>query len=110
MIRVASMVYLRQNHQRRLEQTNASFREQEALQISGYTCILTQFKRNYAKLEYNAYGAENIIDEIVPNWRVFKVLMIGNNGESTFVKICLPLDESETALGSDKDDYCGERV
>ena len=50
------------------------------------------------------------MDEIVPNWRIFKVLMIGKNGESTFVKICLPLDESETALGSDKDDPCGPRV
>jgi hypothetical protein len=50
------------------------------------------------------------MDEIVPNWRIFKVLMIGKNGESTFVKICLPLDESETALGSDKDDACGPRV
>ena len=36
--------------------------------------------------------------------------MIGKNGESTFVKICLPLDESETAMGSDKDDPCGPRV
>ena len=36
--------------------------------------------------------------------------MIGKNGESTFVKICLPLDESETALGSDKDEACGPRV
>lgn len=50
------------------------------------------------------------MDEIVPNWRVFKVLMIGKNGENTFVKVCLPLDESETALCSDKDDLCGPRA
>jgi len=36
--------------------------------------------------------------------------MIGNKGESTFLKICLPLDESETALASDKDDSCGPKV
>ena len=36
--------------------------------------------------------------------------MIGKNGENTFVKVCLPLDESETALCSDKDEPCGERA
>ena len=60
--------------------------------------------------DYDAYGAEDIIDEIVPNWRIYKVLLIGVKGESTFVKVCLPLDESETALCSDQDEPCGERV
>jgi hypothetical protein len=50
------------------------------------------------------------MDEIVPNWRLYKVLMIGKNGENTFVKVCLPLDESETALCSDKDEPCGSRA
>lgn len=36
--------------------------------------------------------------------------MIGKNGENTFIKVCLPLDESVTALCSDKDQLCGERV
>jgi hypothetical protein len=49
------------------------------------------------------------MDEIVPNWRIYKVLMIGKNGENTFIKVCLPLDESETALCSDKDELCGPR-
>lgn len=49
------------------------------------------------------------MEEFVPNWRIYKVLMIGKNGENTFVKVCLPLDESETALCSDKDDPCGSR-
>jgi hypothetical protein len=36
--------------------------------------------------------------------------MIGKNGENTFVKVCLPLDESETALCSDKDEPCGPKA
>ena len=50
------------------------------------------------------------MDEIIPNWRIYKVLMIGKNGENTFIKVCLPLDESMTALCSDKDEPCGERA
>ena len=69
-----------------------------------------QFKEKFSKLEYDAYGAENIMDEIVPNWRIYKVLMIGKRGENTFLKVCLPLDESETALCSDKDEPCGPRA
>jgi len=49
------------------------------------------------------------MDEIVPNWRIYKVLMIGKRGENIFLKVCLPLDESETALCSDKDELCGPR-
>ena len=85
-------------------------RARSAANIWVFIPLYFQFKNKYPKLDYDAYGAENIMDEIVPNWRIFKVLMIGKNGESTFVKICLPLDESETALGSDKDDPCGPRV
>lgn len=36
--------------------------------------------------------------------------MIGNKGESTFLKVCLPLDESETALVSDKDEACSPKA
>jgi hypothetical protein len=61
-------------------------------------------------LDYDAYGAEALLDEIVPNWRIYKVLMIGKNGENTFIKVCMPLDESETALCSDKDEPCGPRA
>lgn len=68
------------------------------------------FKEKYPKLEYDAYGTDPQMDEIVPNWRVFKVLMIGNKGETTYVKVCLPLDESETAMVSDKDDSCLDKV
>jgi hypothetical protein len=50
------------------------------------------------------------MDEIVPNWRIYKVLMIGKHGENTFLKTCLPLDESETALCNDKDELCGPRA
>jgi len=50
------------------------------------------------------------MDEIVPNWRIYKVLMIGKRGENTFLKVCIPLDESETALCSDKDEACGPRA
>jgi hypothetical protein len=36
--------------------------------------------------------------------------MIGKSGENTFIKVCLPLDESETALCSDQDEPCGQRA
>jgi hypothetical protein len=50
------------------------------------------------------------MDEIVPNWRIYKVLMIGKNGENTYIRVCVPLDESETALCSDHDEPCGPRA
>jgi 3-dehydroquinate synthase class II len=50
------------------------------------------------------------MNEIVPNWRIFKVLMIGKNGENTYIKVCIPLDESETALCSERDEPCGPRA
>jgi hypothetical protein len=68
------------------------------------------FKEKYPKLSYESYGTDPQMDEIVPNWRVFKVLMIGGKGETTYLKVCLPLDESETALVGDKDDPCLDRV
>ena len=36
--------------------------------------------------------------------------MIGSKGENTFLKVCLPLDESETALVSDKDEACSPKA
>ena len=68
------------------------------------------FKEKYPKLTYESYGVEQQMDEIVPNWRIFKVLMIGGKGETTYLKVCLPLDESLTALVGDKDEPCGDRV
>ena len=68
------------------------------------------FREKYPKLTYDSYGVEPQMDEIVPNWRAFKVLMIGGKGETTYLKVCLPLDESLTALVGDKDEPCGERV
>lgn len=68
------------------------------------------FKNKYPKLHYEAYGAEAQYDEIVPNWRVFKVLMIGNNGESTFLRICLPVSENLTALVSEKEELCAKNA
>lgn len=68
------------------------------------------FKEKYPKLVYDGYGVEPQMDEIVPNWRIFKVLMIGGKGETTYLKVCLPLDESLTALVGDKDEPCGDRV
>ncbi len=50
------------------------------------------------------------MDEIVPNWRIYKVLMIGKNGENSYVKVCVPLDESETALCAEDDDPCEYRA
>ena len=68
------------------------------------------FKEKYPKLSYEGYGVEPQNNEIVPNWRIFKVLMIGGKGETTYLKVCLPLDESLTALVGDKDEPCGDRV
>jgi hypothetical protein len=68
------------------------------------------FREKYPKLVYESYGVEPQMDEIVPNWRIFKVLMIGGKGETTYLKVCLPLDESLTALVGDKDEPCGDRV
>lgn len=36
--------------------------------------------------------------------------MIGERGENTFIKVCLPLDESETALASEKDEPCSTKA
>ncbi len=36
--------------------------------------------------------------------------MIGKSGENTLIKVCLPLDESETAMCSDQDEPCGQRA
>lgn len=36
--------------------------------------------------------------------------MIGARGENTFLKVCLPLDESETALASEKDEPCSTKA
>lgn len=35
--------------------------------------------------------------------------MIGKRGENRYIKVCLPLDESQTALCSDQDEPCGYR-
>ena len=56
-------------------------------------------------MNYEAYGAE-IVEDSVLKWRNYKVLMVGNKGENTFIKICLPLDESEPALASENDESC----
>ena len=61
-------------------------------------------------MNYDAYNTELINDEIVPNWRIYKVIMIGKSGENTVIKVCLPLDESETALCSDQDEPCGQKA
>lgn len=55
-------------------------------------------------MSYEAYGADGVYDELIPNWRIYRVLMISTKGENTFVKVCLPVDESEPALASDKED------
>lgn len=49
-------------------------------------------------------------EEIIANWRVYKVMMIGKNSENSFIKVCLPIDESENALCSDTDEKCAERA
>jgi hypothetical protein len=36
--------------------------------------------------------------------------MVGKDGQNSFVKICLPLDESLTALCSEKDEPCASRA
>lgn len=41
---------------------------------------------------------------------MFKVLVIGKTGQNNFIKVCLPLDESEPALCSEDGLECGQRA
>ena len=93
-----------------LDETRAPFGTEERLSQRARSAANIQFKEKYPKLQYDAYGAEGQFDEIIPNWRIYKVLMIGSKGENTFLKVCLPLDESETALVSDKDEPCAPKA
>ncbi len=61
-------------------------------------------------MHYEAYGAETQNSEIISNWRIFKVVMISDKGEDTFLKVCLPLDESEPAIVSETDETCLEKA
>lgn len=36
--------------------------------------------------------------------------MVGRHGENTFLRVCIPLDESLDALCSSKDEECGYRT
>jgi hypothetical protein len=92
------------------EEVIAAIGTEERLNQRAKSSANIWFKEKYPKLSYEAYGTEPQMDEIVPNWRVFKVLMIGGRGETTYLKVCLPLDESETALVGDKDEPCMEKV
>jgi hypothetical protein len=92
------------------EEVIASIGTEERLNQRAKSSANIWFKEKYPKLTYDSYGVEPQMDEIVPNWRIFKVLMIGGKGETTYLKVCLPLDESLTALVGDKDEPCAERA
>ena len=48
---------------------------------------------------------------MIPNWKVYNVLLsIKGSGDKKNVKVCLPLDESETAVMNDKNEPCAKRA
>lgn len=62
------------------------------------------------KGNYNSLSAEASMDEVIPNWRIFKVSLSNQENESYFIKVCLPMDESLVALCSEKDEPCSEKA
>lgn len=68
------------------------------------------FKETLSKSSFDAYGAQEEKTEVIPGWRVYKVIMLGQTGENTFVKVCLPIDEAVPALCSRSEEECGKRV
>ena len=67
-------------------------------------------KKNLNKPGFNSVGAEPILDEIVPKWKVMKVMMADENNENYYIKVCLPIDESLVAMCSDKDEPCADKA
>ena len=68
------------------------------------------FRKKHQNLEYEAYGGDFLNDEVIDNWRILRMMMIGKNGENSFVKVCMPLDENTCALCSDNNEKCDYRV
>ena len=68
------------------------------------------FKETLSKASFDAYGAQEERTEDIPGWRVYKVIMLGQSGENTFVKVCLPIDEAVPALCSRSEEECAKRV
>ncbi len=77
-----------------------------------YVCnlIKKKFREKYSNSDFEAYEAEPVMNEIVPNWLVYRILLIGKSNQKTVIKVCLPMDESENALCSDQDEPCLQRA
>lgn len=48
-------------------------------------------------------------EENIPNWKIYNVLLVlKGTQEKKLVKVCLPLEESETAIVNDRSDPCAK--
>lgn len=68
------------------------------------------FKETLSRASFDAYGAQEEKTENIPGWKIYKVIMLGQSGENTYVKVCLPIDEAVPALCSRSEEECGKRV
>jgi hypothetical protein len=71
------------------------------------------FNKNYKVDKYEAYGAEKINSPNVPKgWEVYKVLLVGkvSANDHFFLKVCIPEDENLTALVSQINKDCVDKV
>lgn len=50
-------------------------------------------------------------DEVINNWKVYNVLLnIKGTNEKKVIRVCIPLDESEPAMSSDKNEPCAKKA
>ncbi|MCQ2818882.1 MAG: hypothetical protein MJ252_16575, partial [archaeon] len=69
------------------------------------------YKDKHPGSGFDAYGAEEEFSETINEWKIYKILLIGKEGESIYLKVCIPIDENEPALCSmNLNDKCGNRV
>jgi len=72
------------------------------------------FKNNFKSEsdEFEAYGAEKILENISLGWEQYKVLLVGRSSvdQHLFLKVCVPLDEMLTAIVSEFNGLCVDKV
>lgn len=48
---------------------------------------------------------------MLQNWKVYNVILnIKGTNEKKLIRVCIPLDESEPAMSSDKNEPCAKRT
>jgi hypothetical protein len=71
------------------------------------------YRNNYENNEFDAYGAEVVNDlGLSKGWKLFKVLMVGKATlkDHLFLKVCIPENEMMTALVSNSNGDCTDKV